>query len=1197
MKNRLFHLALVIASMAGGIGLRGQDTGDAVLVRIEDDTQQVRVEAMDTETGRWMAIASGYRDAVDTGWLKIALPEGYEQASLRVMASSGKSPFAGKIRNSMTASEDLVDSPTSPRWNSLAGPEAIDDTASKGGGPVIEEADIWAWDHSTLYFYNQYRGLQVIDMSNPDEPRWMDYFRYPAKGEDLYSVGNGRIILIGTGSYWQGEKVTLQFLDFDGSSLSHADSVQLGSGAYMDSRRYNDYLYVMTREWIQETNPEGQLSSAPLIRLYTVALNGEGEDRIVDVQSFEGDGYLDAVLTAQPDGILLSLNKWHPVSTDWRYRWRSEVHVLVPGENGIPELVGVAPLAGVLHDKFKLNFRDGRLTTISQQADWTTGRFSRATKLENFILGEAGFVRSGSLDLAPGETLFATRFYGDTVYIVTFLFVDPLFAIDNSNPASPVIAGELEVPGWSNYIEWVDDQLFAIGIEESRLTVSIFDVADPANMSLKDRVYLNEDSWAYSEAQYDDQAISFFPGAGLLILPFTTYSWTNPDGPVQAMQLISWDDTGLRLRGQIQHIDVPRRGVLMDNTVVTISGREVVTTDVTDPDVPVEGGSATLAWNIQHLIPHTDYWLQLESPESVYTYWYWRSPYDPALMGDPVLYVTAKATPNIPEVEVPLASGRLLGVAHQDNRLVTLQDISGSPETNYWEIPEKQSLVVRVYDISDPLAPAMLDEAQLTDVEYLGGRFEGRFLPDGSVLWNSRYSPNPYLYMIDIAFWPGPMYHPDAHSYLVASITPEGGAAIPAYAAFKDGSHYWNHQSGWFWEPPYLISSLTTYEEIQVPEERVEYKREARLLAFDFSDPADPLQVADVALPGDLVAVEQMEDGVNHFLYFEPQWNVLEVWGWDLASAFLLFRQELYPPDDPDTADEYYTYSHSYAWMPPFHLRSRYEYTDGTSKNHLEVWLHEREENLFERIEQFSMENRWLSSKAVKEPFYLQSTYDQIQIYEADAWAGTFTPYVELDLPFPNIYSMNLDGAVMEETALHVPAGIYGVDTLTWETIWPEVPASTGYRPLEEPALSGWTELDSARWQRVAQAGSDAAGAMQRMQWLYHADSLPEIDPQATDAGDLWRDSSWFGWYMHHAARPGWISHLEHGPLFAYVGEDSDILGFYVYDRELGFLWTRHATYPHLYSFTRNQWLYYLNGSGLGGTRWFYEYGSGWFSP
>jgi hypothetical protein len=78
--------------------------------------------------------------------------------------------------------------------------------------------------------------------------------------------------------------------------------------------------------------------------------------------------------------------------------------------------------------------------------------------------------------------------------------------------------------------------------------------------------------------------------------------------------------------------------------------------------------------------------------------------------------------------------------------------------------------------------------------------------------------------------------------------------------------------------------------------------------------------------------------------------------------------------------------------------------------------------------------------------------------------------------------------------------------------------------------------------------------------------------------------------------RTEWIHHLEHGSLYTIVDETPESNGVYLYDAGLGYLWTRSGTYPYLYDFTRSGWLYYLEGSGLGPARWFYDYGTGWFS-
>ena len=53
-------------------------------------------------------------------------------------------------------------------------------------------------------------------------------------------------------------------------------------------------------------------------------------------------------------------------------------------------------------------------------------------------------------NLAPDERVYSVRFLGDTGYFVTFRQVDPLFAVDLSDPANPVILSALKIPGFRN---------------------------------------------------------------------------------------------------------------------------------------------------------------------------------------------------------------------------------------------------------------------------------------------------------------------------------------------------------------------------------------------------------------------------------------------------------------------------------------------------------------------------------------------------------------------------------------------------------------------------------------------------------------------------------------------------------------------------------------------------------------------------
>lgn len=87
------------------------------------------------------------------------------------------------------------------------------------------------------------------------------------------------------------------------------------------------------------------------------------------------------------------------------------------------------------------------------------------------------------------EQIYSVRFMQDRAYIVTFQKVDPLYVIDLSNPLQPIIAGELEIPGYSDYLHPIgNDLLLGIGKDAivgasgtswyQGVKVSLFDVAD-----------------------------------------------------------------------------------------------------------------------------------------------------------------------------------------------------------------------------------------------------------------------------------------------------------------------------------------------------------------------------------------------------------------------------------------------------------------------------------------------------------------------------------------------------------------------------------------------------------------------------------------------------------------------------------------------------------------------------------------------
>ena len=82
--------------------------------------------------------------------------------------------------------------------------------------------------------------------------------------------------------------------------------------------------------------------------------------------------------------------------------------------------------------------------------------------------------------------------------------------------------------------------------------------------------------------------------------------------------------------------------------------------------------------------------------------------------------------------------------------------------------------------------------------------------------------------------------------------------------------------------------------------------------------------------------------------------------------------------------------------------------------------------------------------------------------------------------------------------------------------------------------------------------------------------------PDAAELGDGWWFSNWFGSF--NTGFFPWIFHAEHA--WMYIWEDSSPDEVYLFDQGSGqWLYTAAETYPNLYSFSRNSWVFYFEGT------------------
>jgi hypothetical protein len=104
---------------------------------------------------------------------------------------------------------------------------------------------------------------------------------------------------------------------------------------------------------------------------------------------------------------------------------------------------------GWIRDRWAMDEADG----VLRVAVGPTSVTGNANSVVTFRRDGNDLVEAGRVDgLGVGEDIKSMRWFDDLAIMVTFLEVDPLYAVDLSDPDDPDLMGELKIPGFSAYL-------------------------------------------------------------------------------------------------------------------------------------------------------------------------------------------------------------------------------------------------------------------------------------------------------------------------------------------------------------------------------------------------------------------------------------------------------------------------------------------------------------------------------------------------------------------------------------------------------------------------------------------------------------------------------------------------------------------------------------------------------------------------
>jgi uncharacterized secreted protein with C-terminal beta-propeller domain len=350
--------------------------------------------------------------------------------------------------------------------------------------------------------------------------------------------------------------------------------------------------------------PEGK----DLGSLTTVAtINMHGSGAVVDKASVIAGA--DATVYATQTSLYLLAQKeqnwavtaWNaeyqgPSTNIWKFDFDAETHDVTLAARG--------KVDGAILNQFSVDEHAGKLRVVTSgsSAGHELQVLEQAGK-QLTVIGRVG-------GLAPDESLYSVRFMGDVAFAVTFRRVDPLFVIDLSDPTAPEVVGELKIPGYSDYLQLVDEtHLMGIGrganedngmFEE--LQVSIFDIGDLSDPQLVDRYSFGGgrttataatgDRWALGDG--DHHAVSYFASEQMLAVPIFTADpgtwWGEDVEPLfehghGGLQVFRIDSTGqLDPIALIEHDELISRAVQVGDQLYALSAGAVTVHSLEDPE-------------------------------------------------------------------------------------------------------------------------------------------------------------------------------------------------------------------------------------------------------------------------------------------------------------------------------------------------------------------------------------------------------------------------------------------------------------------------------------------------------------------------------------------------------------------------------------------------------------------------------------
>jgi len=497
----------------------------------------------------------------------------------------------------------------------------------------VDEADIVKTDDKGYLYLVTGNNVSILKAYPPEEARLLSTITF----DDMTPVGifvkEDRLAVLGSkynmvqepylvSRYGYYTEMTTYTKVYDISDRTHPDLLRTvtSSGGYISSRMIGEYVYFVasqTAYYTLEIFPNVTIDKVNLPRIELdgnarnvdaseVCYSNSSDDSFLfttivalNVKNTAENPTYQTLMMGGTSAIYVSL---HDIYITFQGYGQTSIYRLrIENSTISPEAQGEVP--GNVLNQFSMDEHNNyfRIATTTW-TNWTSQHNVYVLDMNMSIVGRLE-------NLAPSENLHSARFVGNKCYLVTFKKTDPLFVINLTDPTSPAVLGELEIPGYSDYLHPYDeDHLIGVGKETVEaeqgyfawyqgIKVALFDVSNVSN-PLQIANYTIGDRGSDSPVLREHKAFLFDKSKNLLVIPVLVAEVDQsqyPGGvPSYAYGQAVWQgayvfnvtlNEGFVFRGGITHIEngisisdsnhYVERSLYIENVLYTVSNAKV----------------------------------------------------------------------------------------------------------------------------------------------------------------------------------------------------------------------------------------------------------------------------------------------------------------------------------------------------------------------------------------------------------------------------------------------------------------------------------------------------------------------------------------------------------------------------------------------------------------------------------------------